>query len=70
MPKMGGIPLSQTLESLHPDLKTIYMSGYTDDAVLRYGIHEKGATLLQKPFKLGSLALKVHDALAHTETVQ
>jgi CheY-like chemotaxis protein len=70
MPKMGGILLSQTLESLRPDLKTIYMSGYTDDAVLRYGIHEQGLTLLQKPFKLGNLALKVHDALAHTETVQ
>jgi CheY-like chemotaxis protein len=63
MPRMSGRELSQTLGSLRPDLKTIYMSGYTDDAVLRHGIHELGATFLQKPFSLGTLARKVRDAL-------
>jgi two-component system, cell cycle sensor histidine kinase and response regulator CckA len=63
MPKMSGRNLSNRLGSLCPDVKTIYMSGYTDDAVLRHGIHEQGATFLQKPFSLGTLARKVRDTL-------
>ena len=62
MPKMSGRELSQMMESLRPGMKTIHMSGYTDDAVLRHGI-EEGASFLQKPFSLGTLARKVHDAL-------
>jgi hypothetical protein len=46
------------------------MSGYSDDAVLRHGIHEQGAIFLQKPFSLGTLAHKVRDTLGRTETVQ
>jgi CheY-like chemotaxis protein len=63
MPKMSGRELSQMLTSLRPDLITIYMSGYTDDAVLRHGIHELAALFLQKPFSLGTLARKVRAAL-------
>jgi signal transduction histidine kinase/ActR/RegA family two-component response regulator len=63
MPKMSGRELSQMLGSLRPDLKTIHMSGYTDDAVLRHGIHESGATFLHKPFSLGTLARKVRDTI-------
>ncbi len=63
MPKMSGRELSQMLGSLRPDLKTIYMSGYTDDAVLRHGIQDMDATFLQKPFSLGTLARKVRDTL-------
>lgn len=69
MPRMSGRELSQMLETLRPDLKTIHMSGYTDDAVLRHGIHEFGAHFLQKPFSLGTLARKVRDTLGPTETV-
>ena len=67
MPKISGRDLSQMLESLRPDLKTIYMSGYTDDAVLRHGIHNLDATFLQKPFSLGTLARKVRETLGETE---
>lgn len=63
MPKMSGRELSQMLTSLRPDLNTIYMSGYNDDAVLRHGIHGLGATFLQKPISLGTLARKVRDTL-------
>jgi PAS domain S-box-containing protein len=70
MPGVGGRELAQMLGSLRPDLKTIYMSGYSDDVVLQRGIHEQGATFLQKPFSLGMLALKVRDTLGRTETVQ
>ena len=70
MPGMTGRELSQTLGSLRPETKTICMSGYSDDAVLRHGIHEQGAIFLQKPFSLGTLAHKVRDTLGRTETVQ
>jgi len=70
MPKMSGRELSQVLGSLRPELKTIHMSGYTDDAVLRHGIHELGATFLQKPFSLGTLARKVRESLDRTESLQ
>jgi PAS domain S-box-containing protein len=63
MPKMSGREISQTLGNQRPGLKTIYMSGYTDDAVLRHGIHKLGASFLQKPFSLGTLARKVRDTL-------
>ena len=71
MPGMSGRELSEMLGSLYPDLlKTIFMSGYTDDAVLRHGIHAQGATFLQKPFAMGTLARKVRDTLGQTDTVQ
>ena len=63
MPKMNGRELSQTIGKLCPGLKTIYMSGYTDDEVLRHGIHERGVTFLQKPFSMGTLAGKAREAL-------
>jgi PAS domain S-box-containing protein len=66
MPKMSGRELSEMLGSLHSDLKTIYMSGYTDDAVLRHGIREKAANFLQKPFSLEVLARKVRDTLENS----
>ncbi len=70
MPKMSGRELSQTLASQRSDLKTIYLSGYTDDAVLRHGIHVMGTTFLQKPFRLGTLACKVRDTLGRPESGQ
>jgi DNA-binding NtrC family response regulator len=68
MPKMNGRELSQMLTSLRPGLKTIHISGYTDDSVLRHGIQDMHATFLQKPFSLGTLANKVRDTLRRTET--
>jgi hypothetical protein len=51
------------LGSLRPDLKTIHMSGYTDDAVLQHGVLDLNTRFLKKPFGLGTLARKVHDTL-------
>jgi CheY-like chemotaxis protein len=70
MPKMSGGELSQMLSGLRPDLKTIYMSGYADDARLRPGMAEANTFFLQKPFSLGALARKVRDTLERIETVQ
>jgi PAS domain S-box-containing protein len=63
MPKMSGRELSETLCALRPDLKVIYMSGYTDDAVLRSGIDHLNAAFLQKPFGLAKLGRKVRETL-------
>jgi two-component system, cell cycle sensor histidine kinase and response regulator CckA len=70
MPKMSGRELSQMLGTLRPDLKTIYMSGYSDDAILRHGVQEMGATFLQKPFSLGTIARKVRETLGPSKALQ
>ena len=44
-------------------MKLIYMSGYTDDAIVQHGILEEGISYLQKPFSLNELAHKVREAL-------
>ena len=67
MPKMSGRVLSQMLTRLCPGLKTIYMSGYTDDSVVRHGVSEAAISFLQKPFSLETLARKVHDVIGPAE---
>jgi two-component system cell cycle sensor histidine kinase/response regulator CckA len=63
MPEMGGSDLASRLEVLRPDMQVLYMSGYTDDAVVRHGLVETGRLFLQKPFNATTLAIKVREAL-------
>jgi two-component system, cell cycle sensor histidine kinase and response regulator CckA len=63
MPKMGGRELSERLKKSCPDIKILFTSGYTDDAVLRHGITDAGANFLQKPFTYKSLARTVRSML-------
>ncbi len=63
MPGMSGRELADRLSRRRPTLKVLYMSGYTDDAVLRHGLEEEGAALLQKPFNTEHLAQKVREVL-------
>jgi DNA-binding response OmpR family regulator len=63
MPKTGGKELAKHLSTLHPESKVLYMSGYTDDAIVRYGILEGGTPFLQKPFSPEALARKVREVL-------
>ncbi|MEE3258745.1 MAG: ATP-binding protein [Candidatus Latescibacterota bacterium] len=50
MPEMSGHQLAQNLEPLRPDMRVLYMSGYTNDTILRYGVQEDKVPFLQKPF--------------------
>ena len=63
MPGMSGRELAEQLSRLRPGIKILYMSGYTDHAIVHHGILETGAVLLQKPFTLSTLASKLREIL-------
>ncbi len=59
MPKMSGKALVTMLESIRPGIKSLYVSGYTDDEIVNHGILDSRVAFLQKPFTLDSLTSKV-----------
>lgn len=63
MPRMSGRELADRLIALRPELRILYVSGYTDDAMLSSGSFPSGTAFLQKPFTLGSLLGKVREVL-------
>jgi len=63
MPHMSGRELAERLTAMRPDLKVLYMSGYTDDVIARHGLLEADTVLLQKPFTSDSLGRKVRAVL-------
>ena len=60
---MSGRELGERLRALSPDLKIIYMSGYTDDVLVRTGALGPGMSFLQKPLRPEVLAAKVRETL-------
>ena len=63
MPQMGGRALADAVNGFRPDVKVLYMSGYTDDAIDHHGVLNPGIALLQKPFTPAALARKVRKVL-------
>ena len=63
MPEMNGRELSNEINSLYPNIKCLYMSGYTNNLIVHQGILDKGIHFLQKPFSMQDLAIKVREAL-------
>jgi signal transduction histidine kinase len=63
MPEMNGKDLANNLQLLNPQLKSLFMSGYTADAIAQHGVLNEGVNFIQKPFSLPDLAKKVRSVL-------
>jgi two-component system cell cycle sensor histidine kinase/response regulator CckA len=60
---MNGHEVAKRLLSFHPETKVLYMSGYTDDAIVLHGVLVKGVHFIQKPFTVDALTKKVREVL-------
>ena len=67
MPEMNGRDLAKNLLSLYPNLKRLFMSGYTADVIAQHGVLDEGVHFLQKPFSMQDLAARVRQALGEKQ---
>jgi signal transduction histidine kinase/ActR/RegA family two-component response regulator len=65
---MSGPAVAEALSALRPSIRVLYMSGYTDEAIVRTGVLEEGKPFLQKPFTPMQLAKKIREVLDEPET--
>jgi two-component system, cell cycle sensor histidine kinase and response regulator CckA len=63
MPEMNGRDLADNLLSLYPNLKRLFMSGYTADVIANQGVLDPGVYFIQKPFSMNDFAVKVREVL-------
>ena len=68
MPEMNGRDLARNLLSLYPDLKRLFMSGYTANVIARHGVLNEGVHFIQKPFTMKDLAAKIRNVLVGEES--
>jgi len=69
LPGTSGVQLAQRLASSHPEMRVLYVSGYTADAIVHHGGHDPNFAFLTKPFSLPALARKIRSIL-DTQQVQ
>jgi len=60
---MSGPQVAEQVGKIHRETRVLYMSGYTDDAIVRHGVLESSASFMQKPFTPDSLLKKVREVL-------
>jgi YesN/AraC family two-component response regulator len=63
MPEMNGRDLANQIEDLYPNIKALFMSGYTANVIAHHGVLDKGVHFIQKPFSKKDLAQKLREVL-------
>jgi len=63
MPGMGGRALVESLGTIRPGIRALYISGYDNEAISHHGVLETGVAFLQKPFSPRQLALRAREVL-------
>jgi DNA-binding NtrC family response regulator len=63
MPEMNGRNLAKNILSLHPRMKTLFMSGYTANVIAHHGVVDEGINFIEKPFSVHDLLVKVRELL-------
>ena len=63
MPEMNGKELFQAVSALYPEIRLVYMSGYSDDVIAHHGVMDAGVHFIQKPFAVNALVSKIREVL-------